>query len=174
VLHGGFITARHRQPSVTESSVALPPQYRSIQGESTVSSTQQFLTAIERPRCPRCQTRMMLERVSSGPIGFEQRLFECPKCVHVEISVIASDPFKSKPAGWLANILRALNLGRAMLDRQNQGPQCTACDSPMKLTAIEPAGVGQDRRFFTCPHCRMVQGHIIDSAVTEAWVGPQR
>jgi hypothetical protein len=45
---------------------------------------------------------MMLERISPGPIGFEQRLFECPRCNHVEISVIASDPFKSKAAGWLA------------------------------------------------------------------------
>jgi hypothetical protein len=25
-----------------------------------------------------------------------------------------------------------------MLDAQNQGPQRTACDSPMKLTVIEP------------------------------------
>jgi hypothetical protein len=61
-----------------------------------------------------------------------------------------------------------------MLDTQNQGPQCTACGSPMKLTAIEPAELGQDRRFFTCPHCRRVQRHIIDSTVTEAWVEPQR
>jgi hypothetical protein len=45
---------------------------------------------------------MMLERVSPGPIGFEQRLFECPRCNRVEISVIASDPFKSTAAGWLA------------------------------------------------------------------------
>jgi len=45
---------------------------------------------------------MMLERISPGPIGFEQRLFECPRCNHVEISVIASDPFNSKAAGWLA------------------------------------------------------------------------
>jgi hypothetical protein len=74
---------------------------------SVVSSTQQFLTAVERPRCSRCQTRMMLERVSAGPIGFEHRLFECPKCDHVEISVIASDPFKSKAAGWFAGELRA-------------------------------------------------------------------
>ena len=26
-----------------------------------------------------------------------------------------------------------------MLDKQNQGPQCTACGSSMKLTAIDPA-----------------------------------
>jgi hypothetical protein len=73
-----------------------------------MSSTQQFLTAIERPRCPRCQTRMMLERVSSGPIGFEHRLFECPKCDQVEI-VIACDPLKSTAAGWLASDLTAPN-----------------------------------------------------------------
>jgi hypothetical protein len=105
VGHNGGITARHRQPSVTESSVTLPPQYR----ESTVSSTEQFLTAIERPRCPRCQMRMMLERVSSGPIGFEHRLFECPRCDHVEISIIPSDPFKSNAAGWLTEELRVPN-----------------------------------------------------------------
>jgi hypothetical protein len=52
---------------------------------------------------------MMLERVSSGPIGFEHRLFECPKCDHVEISVIASDPFASQAAGWLEGELRAPN-----------------------------------------------------------------
>jgi hypothetical protein len=50
---------------------------------------------------------MMLERISSGPIGFECRLFECPKCDHVEISIIASDSFKSTTAGWLAGELRA-------------------------------------------------------------------
>jgi uncharacterized C2H2 Zn-finger protein len=72
-----------------------------------MSSTQQFLTAIERPRCPRCQTRMILERVSRGPIGFDHRLFECPRCDQVEISVIASDPFKSKAAGWIDAELRA-------------------------------------------------------------------
>jgi hypothetical protein len=72
-----------------------------------MSSTQPFLTAIERPRCSRCQTRMMLERVSRGPIGFEHRLFECPKCDQAEISVIASDPFKSRAAGWIDGDLRA-------------------------------------------------------------------
>jgi hypothetical protein len=52
---------------------------------------------------------MMLERISSGPIGFEQRLFECPKCDQVEINVIASDPLKSTAAGWLVGELRSPN-----------------------------------------------------------------
>jgi transposase-like protein len=74
-----------------------------------VSLTQQFLSAIERPHCPRCQTRMMLERYSSGPTGFEQRVFECPKCDHVEVKVTASAPFKSKAAGWIDAELIAPN-----------------------------------------------------------------
>jgi hypothetical protein len=74
-----------------------------------MTSHEQFLTAIERPRCSRCQTRMMLERVSAGPIGFEQRLFECPKCDQVEIRVIASAPLKSNAAGLLAGELRTPN-----------------------------------------------------------------
>jgi len=75
----------------------LPPNT----GEA-VPSSPQSLTATERICCSHCQSPMLLERISPGPIGFEQRLFECPKCNHVEISVIASDPFKSNAAGWLA------------------------------------------------------------------------
>ena len=29
--------------------------------------------------------------------------------------------------------------------------------------------MSQDLRTFTCPHCRRVQRHIIESTVTEAW-----
>src|SRR5258708_21466005 len=50
---------------------------------------------------------MMLERVSPGPIRLRKLPFECPKCDHVETGVIASDPFKSKTAGWLAGELGA-------------------------------------------------------------------
>jgi hypothetical protein len=60
----------------------------------------QFLTDIERPRFSRCEMRMMLERVSAGPIGF-QHLFECPRCDQIEIRVIASDPPQIE-CGWLA------------------------------------------------------------------------
>jgi len=75
----------------------LPPNT----GEA-VPSSPQSLTATERICCSHCQSPMLLERISPGPIGFEQRLFECPRCNHVEISVIASDPFNSNAAGWLA------------------------------------------------------------------------
>jgi hypothetical protein len=61
-----------------------------------------------------------------------------------------------------------------MLDVQNQGPQCTACGSPMKLTAIEPSYTGQDLRTFTCPYCSRVQRHIFESTATEAWLEPKR
>jgi hypothetical protein len=60
-----------------------------------------------------------------------------------------------------------------MLEKQNQGPQCTACGSPMKLSAIEPSSTGQDLRTFTCLICKRVQRHIIESLVTEAWLEPQ-
>ena len=53
--------------------------------------SQQFLTAIERPLCSRCQARMMLDRVSPGPVGFERRLFECPRCDHVESAIRPSN-----------------------------------------------------------------------------------
>jgi hypothetical protein len=44
----------------------------------------------------------------------------------------------------------------------------------MTLTAIEPGGLGQDLRAFTCPKCKRVERHIVDSAVTEAWLEQQR
>jgi hypothetical protein len=61
-----------------------------------------------------------------------------------------------------------------MLDTQNQGPQCTACGSPMTLTAIEPSDTGHDLRTFTCPECRRVQRHVIESTATAAWPDQKR
>jgi hypothetical protein len=44
----------------------------------------------------------------------------------------------------------------------------------MKLSAIEPSSAGHDLRTFSCPGCKRVQRHIIESAVTEAWHQPKR
>src|SRR6202022_3318372 len=61
-----------------------------------------------------------------------------------------------------------------MLDTQNQGPQCTACGSPMKVSAIEPSALGQDLRTFSCPRCNRVQRHIIESTVTVPWLAQKK
>jgi len=38
-----------------------------------------------------------------------------------------------------------------MLDKQNQSPQCVACNSPMRLAVIEPSMWSQHLRTFACP-----------------------
>jgi hypothetical protein len=63
------------------------------------------LTAIERPRCPKCQTRMSLARIMPGPKGYDLRNFECAKCDHAVTVTIDTDPMKSKAAGWLSGEL---------------------------------------------------------------------
>ena len=65
------------------------------------------LLAIERLRCPHCQTRMTLAHISRGPTGFELRTFDCARCDRVEQIAIASDPMKSGDVGWLVGELRA-------------------------------------------------------------------
>ena len=62
------------------------------------------LTAIERPRCGRCLSRMMLARIAPLPDGSERRTFECPKCESIETMTVA-DPLKSEAVARLtANI----------------------------------------------------------------------
>jgi hypothetical protein len=63
------------------------------------------LSPIQRPRCPKCQTRMRTAGVSDGPNGVENRAFECAKCGHTEIKVLASDPLRSSVLGWLSGEL---------------------------------------------------------------------
>ena len=61
----------------------------------------EFPTAIESPICRRCGVRMMLTRISPDGRGFEAHSFECPKCEHVTIERVATDPLESAK-GWLA------------------------------------------------------------------------
>jgi hypothetical protein len=64
------------------------------------------LTPIERPRCSRCTSRMMLARIAPGPSGFDIRMFECGKCDHVHTATVDIDPMKSKLiGGWLTGEL---------------------------------------------------------------------
>ena len=58
------------------------------------------LIPIQRPRCPRCQNRMMFSFIMPGRPGYDVRTFECVKCDHIETRMICSDPMKVGSAGW--------------------------------------------------------------------------
>ena len=76
----------------------MPEAYSNNSGPS--------LTPIERPQCPKCQTRMSLARIAPGPKGFDIRTFECSKCGHVDIVSAETDPMKSIKARWTHSDLR--------------------------------------------------------------------
>jgi hypothetical protein len=67
--------------------------------------TVRSLTAIEQPRCGRCQTRMELLSAFPKPDHSEKRIFECPKCHFIETKVIA-DPLTSNDIRRLASLLQ--------------------------------------------------------------------
>ena len=69
-------------------------------------STEPSLLPTERPRCPKCQGRMMLARIGPGPNGSDLRTFECPKCEHVEKRLV-EDPMNSAKPGWQNSGLKA-------------------------------------------------------------------
>ena len=66
------------------------------------------LTAIERPRCPNCDGRMMLALIESGRGGADLRTFECPKCEHVQ-KMLVKDLLQSANTGWTEGGLRSPN-----------------------------------------------------------------
>jgi hypothetical protein len=57
------------------------------------------LLPIDRPRCPKCQGRMMLALIEPGPTHRDLRTFECPKCNHVHQTLV-EDPMNSVMARW--------------------------------------------------------------------------
>ena len=67
------------------------------------------LSAIERPRCPHCQTRTNLSRIAPGPAGYEFRTFECPKCDRFQRTLVVSDPMSGDARGWLRGELKCPN-----------------------------------------------------------------
>jgi hypothetical protein len=65
------------------------------------------LLAIQRLRCPKCHTCLVLSHVAPGPTGFELRTFDCSRCNYVEKIAIASDPMKSGDVAWLVGELQS-------------------------------------------------------------------
>jgi len=63
------------------------------------------VSPLERPRCPRCQRRMMLVRREDCGNGSEKRTFECPKCDFIQTKIV-DDPLKSTALARLADVVR--------------------------------------------------------------------
>jgi hypothetical protein len=101
-----IITATSRQSSVTESAARSRLRARVHHMANSHYRSEPSLLPIERPRCPKCQGRMMLARIEHGPNHSDLRTFECPKCEHVH-KVLVEDPLKSANSGWMAGGLKA-------------------------------------------------------------------
>ncbi|QDW41643.1 response regulator [Bradyrhizobium sp. KBS0727] len=56
------------------------------------------LLPTQRPRCPRCQMRMISAAVTAAAKGFEDRTFECTRCGYVETKLLIADPLVSPTA----------------------------------------------------------------------------
>jgi RNase P subunit RPR2 len=53
------------------------------------------LSPAKRPRCPRCEVRMITNGVSERPDGAKHCVFECLECGHIENNAVASDPLSN-------------------------------------------------------------------------------
>ena len=71
-----------------------------------MTKPQSPLTAIERPRCLRCQNRMPLVAAAPDLDGCDKWTFKCEKCGESRTTVTAPDPMNSNLAGWLAGELK--------------------------------------------------------------------
>jgi hypothetical protein len=80
---------------ITGDRECCAPAY---QREASIMQKPYFLpdhinVPIQRPACPRCQTRMMLARIMPARVGFDLRTFECPQCDHVHEVMVATEAF---------------------------------------------------------------------------------
>jgi len=76
-------TATLGQASVTESSVALPPEIKGAAMPKLECAIPSFPDMHLMPACPQCSAQMKIVRVTPADEGLEDRTFECLKCHHV-------------------------------------------------------------------------------------------
>jgi transcription elongation factor Elf1 len=56
--------------------------------------------ATRRPRCPRCQSSMAVQRIVPARSGYEHWTLRCTRCGNIHQAQIANDPMKSDVEGW--------------------------------------------------------------------------
>ena len=62
---------------------------------------------VARPRCPRCQSAVVVQRATSGRSGFEHWTLRCPSCGNIHQAQVQADPMRSEAIGWLSGDLHA-------------------------------------------------------------------
>jgi hypothetical protein len=100
--HAGSITVPLRHLPMT-GSFALSPEH-------AVRPMSHHTGLIERHRCPKCQTQMVLKRIAPARLGFDVRTFECINCDHIHKEHRAADPMTSSEVlGWFLGELKTPN-----------------------------------------------------------------
>jgi hypothetical protein len=57
--------------------------------------------ATKHPRCPRCQTRMAVQRAIPARPGFEYWTLRCIKCDNICEAQVHTDPITPDARGWI-------------------------------------------------------------------------
>jgi uncharacterized Zn finger protein len=52
------------------------------------------------PRCPKCQSPMEVQHITSARSGFEHRTLRCTECRLIHEAQVNADPMKSDAIGW--------------------------------------------------------------------------
>ena len=85
----------------------LDPKGECIKMPEPRTRPEPYLIPVVRPRCPKCDGRMMLANIAPGPKGFDLRSFQCKRCDQSYTTTIARDPMNVVSAGWVASELKA-------------------------------------------------------------------
>jgi hypothetical protein len=112
ILRGERRKLRHHRsangiPSVTESSVALPPHFHGRHLLPDPQTPTLSHRAAARPRCPKCESRMAVQRITAARPGFEHWTLRCVKCGLINEAQVSTDAIKSDAIGWANSDLRA-------------------------------------------------------------------
>jgi hypothetical protein len=63
--------------------------------------------ATARPRCPKCQSRMEVQRITAARSGYEHWTLRCIRCGLINETQVSTDPMKSDAIDWVDSGLRA-------------------------------------------------------------------
>jgi hypothetical protein len=63
--------------------------------------------ATERPRCLKCQSRMLVQHITAARSGFEHWTLRCTKCSDIREAQVPTDPMNATARGWLDGELRS-------------------------------------------------------------------